>query len=152
MSRAGGNILESVAIVGVIDPDAYGTGDQTSTIIDMRYWREVSAIMMAGTLGTDATLDITAATSAASNMGSPTALSGASITALTEAGTDSDKQAQVRVTADDVAANGANHRYLQFTATLTAASSDYAVLIIGTPSRYAPVENFDLAAMDEAVQ
>jgi hypothetical protein len=152
MSRSGGNILEEVAIVGVIDPDAYGTGDQTSTVIDMRYWREISAIVMGGTLGTSATLDITAATSAASNMGSPTTLTAASITALTEAGTDSDKQAQVRVTQDDVAVNGANHRYIQFTATLTAATSDYAVLIIGTPARYSPVSEFDLTAVDELVQ
>lgn len=152
MSRAGGNILEEFALIGVIDPDAYGTGNQTSTIIDMRYWREIVIELLAGTLGTAATLDFTVATSAASNMGSPTTLSGVSPTALTEAGTDSDKQARVRVTADDVAANGEGHRYLQVTATLTAATSDYALTIHGAPSRYAPIENFDLSAVDEQVQ
>lgn len=151
MSRQGGNILEEFAIVATIDPDAYGTGDQTSDIIDMRYWREVSIDVYGGTLGTSATLDIAVSSSANSNMSSPTVLTGKSITALTEAGTDSDKQARVRVTAEEVAANGAEHRYIQVTATLTAATSDYAVAVYGSPARYMPTENFDLASVDEQV-
>lgn len=151
MSRSGGNILEEVAVVATIDPDAYGTGDQTSDIVDMRYWREISIIVMAGTLGTAATLDIAVSSSAASNMGSPTVLTGKSITALTEAGTDSDKQALVRITQEEVGANGVDHRYVQVTATLTAATSDYGVVVLGSPARYMPVDGFDLSSVDELV-
>ena len=148
---AGGNIAENVAILATIDPDAYGTGTQTTDIIDMRYWREVMFIVTAGDLGASATLDFSVAASAASNMGSSSSISGKSITQFTQAGTDSDKQAIVRVTAEEVAAIGIGHRYIQGTLTIGTAASDAAVIVLGVSARYQPVDAIDLASVDEIV-
>lgn len=144
-----GNIAENVAVIGTIDPDAYGTGDQTTDVIDMRYWREVAFIVMAGTLGTSATVDFVVKGDTASGGSYTTTITGKSITQLTEAGTDSDKQAIVRVTAEEAAAQG--YRYLRGTMSVGTATSDAGAIVIGTHQRYAPASGFDLASVDEIV-
>ena len=50
-------LSEQLAVVACIDPDAYTTGAATSDEIDMRYHDRVVFIVMAGTLGSSATLD-----------------------------------------------------------------------------------------------
>lgn len=146
---ASGNIAESVAIIGTIDPDAYGTGAQVTDVIDMLYWREVMFIVSVGDLGSSATADFAVASSANSDMSSSASLSGKAITQLTQAGSDSDKQAIVRVTSEEVGAAG--HRYIRGTLTIGTAASDAAVIVVGTASRYAPVDAIDLASVDEIV-
>lgn len=143
------NISENVAVLATIDPDAYGTGDQTTDVIDMRYWREVMFVVMAGTLGSSATLDFVVAGSAVVGMTSSATITGKSITQLTEAGTDSDKQAIIRVSAEEVAAQG--FRYIQGTLSVGTATSDAGVIAIGTHARYNPASDFDLASVDEIV-
>ncbi|MCA0455650.1 MAG: hypothetical protein LCI00_16865 [Chloroflexi bacterium] len=146
---AKGNIAEAVAICGVIDPDAYTAAAYTSSIVDMQDFREIAIIVLAGDLGASATLDCSVAGSAASNMSSSGALTGKSITQLTQAGTDSNKQAIIRVTAEEVAAQG--YRYVQATMTVATATSDAGLLIIGFPAHYSDAADFDLAAVDEIV-
>jgi len=146
-NHAGGNIAETVAIIATIDPDAYGTGDQNTDAIDMRYWREVAFVVMAGDLGSSATLDFVVNGDTASGGSYATAITGKSITQLTQAGTDSDKQVVVRVTAEEVAAQSL--RYIRGTMSIGAASSDCAVVVLGYGARYQPAENFDLATVDE---
>lgn len=148
---AGGNILERFGLIATIDPDAYATGAQTSDIVDMRYWEEIAVWVLAGDLGSSATLACTTASSANSNMSSPTTLTGKAITTLTDANTDSNKQAAVRITAEEVAANGTSHRYVQATMTVAVATSDCAAVIYGAPSAYAPVSGYDLSSVAELV-
>lgn len=142
-------VTETWAVVATIDPDAYGTGAQTGDVIDMLYWEEVMFVVLAGTLGTVATLDFAVYGDTASNGSFATLITGKSITQLTEAGTDSDKQAIVRVTAEEVAAQSL--RYLRSTATLAAATSDYGVIALGRAANYAPVSGYDLSSVDEVV-
>lgn len=142
-------LSEQLAVVATIDPDAYGTGDQTTDIIDMKLHRRVLFIILGGTLGTVATLDFLVKGSASSNMASPSNLTGKAVTQLTEAGTDSDKQALVEVTAEEVAAQG--FRYIQGTASLAAATSDYGLVAIADFSRYSTADENDLASVDEIV-
>lgn len=148
-STALGNIAQNVAVIATIDPDAYATGAQTTDVIDMRYWREVAFIVMAGDLGSSATLDFVVKGDTASNGSFATTITGKSITQLTEAGTDSDKQVVVRVSAEEAAAQG--YRYLRGTMTVGTATSDCAVLVVGTHMRYHPASGFDLASVDEIV-
>jgi hypothetical protein len=143
-------ILERYAIVGGIDPDAYGTGAQNSDTIDMKYWRRVAFIVEAGTLASTATLDGLVQGSAASDMSSPSTITGKTITQLTEAGTDSDKYVGIEVTSEEVMAQG--FRYIRFVATLGAAGGDYAVLAIGEPAHYSKdVTANDLSVVDEII-
>lgn len=142
-------ISERLAIVGTIDPDAYGTGAQNSDIIDMKFWRRVVFIVMAGDLGSSATLDFKVQ-SGDSTLSDAADLTGKSITQLTQAGTDSDKQVIVEVTAEEVAEAG--DRYIRGTMTIGTASSDCGVIVLGEPAHYTKdVTANDLSTVDEIV-
>ena len=51
------NPSDRAAVAGVIDPDAYSTGTQTTGWIDMGKFAAIMAIVQAGTLGASATID-----------------------------------------------------------------------------------------------
>lgn len=142
-------LAERLAVIATIDPDAYATGDQTSDVIDMRYWREVMFIVQAGTLGSSATIDFVVKGDTASNGSFTTTITGKSITQMTEAGTDSDKQAVVNVTAEEVAAQG--YRYIRGTLSVGTATSDAGVIALAAYPRYSDARDYDLASVDEVV-
>lgn len=142
-------LSEKLAVVSTIDPDAYGTGAQTGDVIDMTYHRRVLFIGMAGTLGSSATIDLAVYGDTASNGSFATLITGKSSTQLTEAGTDSDKQAIIEVTAEEVAAQGL--RYLRPTMTIGAATSDAGMIALADFSRTGPASELDLASVDEIV-
>jgi len=142
-------LSERLAVVATIDPDAYTTGAQNSDIIDMHLHRRVMFIVMSGDLGSSATLNFKVQGSAASNMGSPADLTGKVITALTQAGTDGDKQSIVEVTAEEVATQG--FRYIRGIMTVGVATSDAGMIAIAGNTRYQPANEYDLATVDEIV-
>lgn len=139
-------LSESLAVVACIDPDAYGTGAQSSDTIDMKYHNRVIFIVQAGDLGTNATIDFKVQESADGSTWSD--LSGKSITQLTQAGTDSDKQAIVEVAADEL---GSGKRYLKGVMTIGTAASDCGMIALADVSRYEPGAAYDLASVDEIV-
>lgn len=142
-------LTEALALVGTVDPDAYGTGAQNTDVIDMQNFRRVLFVVSAGTLGSSATLDFGVYGDTASNGSFATLITGKEITQLTEAGTDSDKQALIEVTAEEVGAQG--FRYIRGTATLGAATSNYGVVVLGAWARTNPASALDLASVDEIV-
>lgn len=143
-------MYERMAVVSTIDPDAYGTGAQTGDVIDMAIWRRVLFIVMAGTLGSSATLDFVVNGDTASNGSFSTQITGKAITQLTQAGTDDDKQVLLEVTAEEVVAQGL--RYIRSTATLAAATSDYGVIALAEPAHGTiDLVSNDLATVDEKV-
>lgn len=144
-------LSEELAVVATIDPDAYTTGTQTSDIIDMRYHKRVMFIITVGTLGSSATVDFTVFGDSAAAMGSEVALTGKVITQLTEAGTDSDKQAIVEVTAEELASQIVGGRYIRGKMAVLVATSDAGAIALADRSRYAPASDFDLASVDEIV-
>lgn len=150
MSTQSSRISERLAVIGTIDPDAYGTGAQNTDVIDMLYWRRVRFIVMVGDLGSSGTVDFIVNGDTASGGSYATAITGKSITQLTQAGTDSDKQVEVEVTAEEVAAQGL--RYIRGTMTVGVASSDSGVLVEGEPAHYsANVTGNDLTSVDEII-
>lgn len=144
-------MYERMAVVATVDPDAYGTGEQNSDVIDMLYWRRVIFVVLAGTLGSSATLDVQIEGDTDSGMATALAdITGKAITQLTEAGTDSDKQAIIEVTAEEVAAQG--KRYIRAECTLGTATSDYGLIALGEPAHGSiDVGAQDLATVDEKV-
>jgi len=140
-------LSEQLAIVSCIDPDAYTAATVTGDEIDMRYFRRVIFIVMAGTLGSSATIDFKV-TECASSGGSFTDLSGKAITQLTDAGTDDDKQAIVEVAAEEM---GAGMRYLKGSLTVGTATSDVGVIALADCARYKPANAYDLSSVDEIV-
>lgn len=139
---------QAVAVVATCDPDAITTDGDTTDIIDMMKFEQVMFVVMAGTLGSSATLDFQVNQSAASNMSSPAVISGAAITQLTQGGTDSDKQAIVVVKQSDLTAG---YRYIQGALTVGVATSDAGVIALGLYPTYGPASDYDLASVDEIV-
>ncbi len=144
----GKKLSEAVAVVACIDPDAYTTGAQTSDWIDMADFERVMFIVQAGALGTSATLNFKVQQSAAANGANPADIPGKEITELTEAGTDSDKQAIVEVAAAELTDG---YRYIAGVMTVGTATSDAGVIAIAASPNYGPASDYDLATVDEIV-
>lgn len=144
---------ERLAVVATIDPDAYASGTQLSDAIDMAYHREVMFIIQAGVIPSSGTYNFVVTESATSG-GTYTQITGKSITALTNAGTDSDKQVIVNVKASEM---GTGMRYLKGSLRMTgnAAANDAAVLALAGKSRFSDAVTStvygDLASVDEVV-
>ena len=142
-------LSEGLAVVSCIDPDAYTAAAYNGDVIDMKFFRRVLYIVQAGTLGTNATVDWVLKGDTASGGSYSTTITGKSITQLTEAGTDSDKQVVIEVTAEEVAAQG--FRYIRDTLTVGTATSDAGVIAVAAAMRYSPASDYDLASVDEIV-
>lgn len=144
------NILPSskVAVAGVIDPDAQAAGTVTTGWVSAAAYANFMAIVMAGTLGSSATLDakLEQATSAAGAGAKD--ISGKAITQLTQADTDNDKQAIINCRADELdVAN--SFAYVRLSMTVATATSDCGGLLLGLDARDEPVTQ--PTAVDEIV-
>jgi len=139
-------LSEQLAVVATIDPDAYSAGAQNSDSIDMKNFRRVIFIVLAGDLGTDATLDFKVQESADGSSWSD--LSGKAITQLTQAGGDSNKQAIVEVAAEELSSG---KRYVRGVMTIGTAASDAGMVALADTARYLPASDFDLSSVDEIV-
>lgn len=141
---------EGAAVVGTIDPDAYAASTVVSDYVDMTKFQEVMAVVMAGELGSSATLDAKLRQATDSSGTGVKDITGKAITQLTQAGTDSDKQAVIRVRSDELdVANRFTHVALSMT--IGTATSDAGAILLGFMSRYQPGNSYDLATVDEIV-
>ena len=145
---------EIAAVLATIDPDAYAAGAQNSDWVDMGLFDQVKAIVMAGTIGTGSTLDakLTQATSSAG--AGEKDITGKAITQLTQAGSDSDKQAIINCRAEelDVANDFRFVRLVQTGGTGSPATSvDHGAVLLGFGARYGPASDSDLASVAEIV-
>ncbi|MGL4553970.1 MAG: hypothetical protein ACRC33_22650 [Gemmataceae bacterium] len=139
-------LSELAAVVAAVDPDAYTAAAYDTDVIDMSRFERVVFIVMAGDLGSSATLDFKVqggATSAPS-----TDLTGKSITQLTQAGSDSDKQAVLEVSGEDLVSQDQGFRYIKGVMTVGTATSDCGVVALGM-AKNLPSTDFDLASVDE---
>lgn len=144
------NILPSdrVRVMGVIDPDATAASTVTTGYVSLADFGSVMAIIMAGTLGTSATVDAKLQQATDSSGTGVKDISGKAITQLTEAGTDSDKQAIINCRSEELdVANGFTH--VRLSITVATATSDVGGILLGLDARYEPVT--DATTVDEIV-
>lgn len=144
------NILPSdqAVLAAIIDPDAYAASTVTSGWVHMGTYEAIQAIVMAGTLGSSATLDAKLEQATDSSGTGAKDISGKAITQLTQAGTDSDKQAIINCRSEELdVANGFD--YVRLSITVGTAPSDGAGLVLGHYPRYAPAT--DATTVDEVV-
>lgn len=141
---------EKVAVLGTIDPDAYGTGTQGTDWVDMSKFDQVGFVVQAGEFQSGAKLDFKVQEATSIAGADAQDLSGKAITQLTEAGTDDDKQAVVNVKAFELSMND-GYRYVRGLLTVTIDAIDAAVLVLGVDPRYSPASNFDLSSVDEII-
>jgi hypothetical protein len=148
MSTPNSTFSDRVAIVGVVDPDAYaasGSYDKLTDAIDMSLWGRVAFIVAAGTIDATGTVDFKI-TECATSGGTYTDLSAKAITQLTA--TDDDKQQVVEVSTDEL---GAGMRYLKGALKTATAGSDAVVVAVGVDARNEPASDNDLASVSELV-
>jgi len=136
---------EKFAVVATVDPDALTAAQHNSDGVDMKLFESLSVILSVGTLGASATVDMDV-TSGSDNVTFGNTVK--SITQLTQAGTDSDKQVVVNVRAEDLTEGDS---FVRAEVTVAVATSDGAVVILGHNPRYAPASDNDLASVDEIV-
>ena len=139
-----------VAIVDVIDPDVYTAATYKTAWIPADQFQKFMAIIMAGTLGSSATLNASIVQATALAGTGEKAITGKSITALTQAGTDSDKQAVINLNSDELdIANGFNHIQLQIV--VAVATSDAGAMLLGMNKRHGKASSGDAGSVDEIV-
>ncbi len=139
---------ERVAVLATIDPDVYTAAAYTTDWVDLTKYKSAMAIVMAGTLGSSATLNGKLQEATDSSGTGNVDLSGKAITALTQGGTDSDKQAIINVRSDELSA-GFTH--IALVMTVGTATSDCGAIVLGLDPRHAPANENDLASVDEIV-
>lgn len=140
---------EIAAIVGTVDPDANGVGAVSSDWVDMAAFESIMAIVMAGTLGTSATLDAKLEQATDSSGTGAKDISGKAITQLVKASNDDD-QAIINCRAEDLdLANDFTHARL--TMTVGTATSDAGGIVLGFNAKRMPVDGEDLASVVEIV-
>lgn len=148
MSTSNSTFNERVAVVGVVDPDAYtasGSYDKTTDAIDMSKWNRVAFIVMAGDVEDTGTIDFKVTESDMSG-GSYTDVADKAITQLTT--DDDDKQAIIEVTAADLTDD---NRYVRGELRTATAASDVSVVALGLDARNEPAGAGNLASVAEVV-
>ena len=143
---------DNVAVVATIDPDVTTASTVTSDWVDMSDFHTILAVVLAGTLGTNATVDakLEQATSAAGAGAKD--ISGTDITQLTQAGTDqSDTQAVISLQSDALDVDN-GFQFVRLSITVGTATSDAGGIILGVAPRVGPATDNDLASVGEVLR
>lgn len=144
---------DRVALLATIDPDAYTAAAYTSDWVDVTKYKTLMAVIYAGALGSSATLNAKLQAADDSSGTNPVDLTGKAITELTEAGTDSDKQAIICLREDEInsQATTAGKQFVAVVMTVGVAASDCGAAIYGLDPTYGVASDNDIASVDEIV-
>lgn len=141
---------ERAAVAAVIDPDAYAAGTVTSGWVDMGDFEQIMAVVMAGDLGSSATVDAKLEQATDSSGTGAKDVTGKSITQLTQAGSDDNKQAIINCRGSELDMdNDFNH--VRLSLTVGTATSDAGGVVLGMSSRFEPASDYDSSTVDEIV-
>jgi len=142
---------EIAAIGGTIDPDVTVASTVTSDWMSMASFEMAMAFIMAGTLGTNATIDAKLEQATDSSGTGAKDVTGSDITQMTQAATDeSDNQAIINCRAEKLdVANGFDH--VRLSITVGTATSDLSGILLGLNAAVEPASDNDLASVGEIV-
>lgn len=138
-------LAESLAVIGVIDPDAYTAGTVYTAAIEMNRVNQLIAIVSIGEITGDGTVNFALQQSATSG-GSYTTITDK---AITEVVTTGDKQVVVSLDASEI---GTDKPFVKGNLTTAVAASDVGVVILGSTARYDPASDFDLGSVAEIIK
>jgi len=141
---------DRAAMAGIIDPDAYAANTYTTGWINMGKFERLMAIIMAGDLGTNATVDAKLQQAKDSGGTGAKDITGKAITQLTQAGSDDNKQAIINLRSEELDVSG-GFTHARLSMTVGTATSDAGAVVLGFDARYAPGSDSDLASVDEIV-
>lgn len=148
MSNA--NILPSnrAVLMATVDPDAYGAGTVTSDWVSLADFEYIQALVLVGEMQATSTVDAKLEQATNGSGSGAKDISGKSITQLTAAGSDDDKQVIINCRSEELDVTN-SFTHVRLSITTATAASDSAGLILGHNARYAPAT--DLASVDEVV-
>lgn len=154
MNISNANLLSSqqAAVAAAIDPDVTAAGTVTSGWVSMATFGALQALILAGTLGTNATVDAKLEQASDSDGTGVKDITGKVITQLTQAGTDeSDQQVVINVRAEELdVENGFTH--VRLSITVGTATSDIGGLLMGFYPRYGPASDDDAVSVAEIIE
>lgn len=150
MTQGTMNPSDRVAVAAAIDPDVTAAGTVTSGWVAMSDFEKIMAVVMAGTLGSSATLDAKLEQATDSSGTGAKDITGKAITQLTQAGTDSDKQAVINCRADELDVDN-SFTHVRLSITVATATSDVGGVVLGLNPRYGAASDSDATTVDEIV-
>ncbi|MGY4224337.1 hypothetical protein ACVMIH_001698 [Bradyrhizobium sp. USDA 4503] len=129
---------EKVVLAGIINPAANAAGTLTTNWVSMATFEELLAIIAAGALGVNGTIDAKLQQAQDGTGTGAKDIVGKAITQLTQAGTDkSNKQAQINVRAEELDRNG-GFSFVRLSMTTAVATSPSTAVLLGVSARYSP--------------
>lgn len=146
------NVLSSheIALVAKLDPVSQGAATVTTGWVAMADWWRIMAVLMVGALGTSATVDAKLQQATDSSGTGAKDVTAKSITQLTQAGTDSNKQVIINCDHEDLDIDG-SFNHVRLSVTVATAASLIAAAVFGFPARYGPGSDSDVATVDEII-
>lgn len=142
---------EQAAVLATIDPDVTTASTVLSDYVDASEFANYAAIIMAGTLGSSATLDAKLVQATDGSGTDVKDITDKAITQLTQASPDdSDKQSIINLKPEELdLANDFTHFALSVT--VGTATSDIGAVVLGLDPRYGPASDNDLASVAEII-
>lgn len=138
---------EVAAIVGAIDPDAYAANTYTTGYISMKLFRRFMAVVTVGDIVSTGVVNAKIIAYTDNAGGGAFDVPGAAITQMTEAGTDSNKQAVINFDTQALAGN-TEYTHFRLSVALTVAGADMGAVVLGFDPLYAPASDNDAATVD----
>lgn len=140
-------LTESLAVVGVIDPDAYAAAtDVLTEAIDMGNFTQLIAILSVGDIEDTATVDFSIQQSATSG-GSYTDITGKSADQLVTA--NDDKQVVINLDSSEV---GSEKPFVKVRLEVGTAAADAGVIVLGGDARYDPASDLDVGSVIQTIK
>lgn len=144
-----GKLSEMLAILETYEPVSANGANINMTGVNMANFDRVMFILQTGVLGTNATVDFRLQQSTAVG-GTYANISGKSITQLTQAGTDDNKQVVIEIKSDELDVSNAK-MFVRGQIDVGTAASLVSAIVLGQPTRFEPASTFNQAAVDEIV-
>lgn len=139
---------DQAVLIGIIDPDAYAAAAYSTAWVHMGTFEAVQALVLVGDFVATGVLNAKLEQATDGSGTGVKDITGKAITALTQAGTDDNKQAEINCWANQLDVAG-GFDYVRLTVTLTTAGADMGALLLGHYARYQPAA--DLTTVDEIV-
>jgi hypothetical protein len=147
---------EIVAVLGVVAPGSIAAGTVTSAWISARDFDRYMAVVIAGTLGASATLAAKIQIASDASGTGAEDCTGKSITTLTKAASQDDKQAVINIEPEDLVGSALSFKagtatHFRLSMTVAVATSAAAGVVLGVNGRIAPASNADAASVVQIV-
>lgn len=144
------NASAQVAVLGALNPVSQGAATVTTGWIDMQKWFRLLAVLSVGAMTTNGTVDAKMEQATSSGGAGAKDVAGTSITQLTKAGSDDNKQVEINFRQEDLDFNN-GFRYVRLSVTVATAASLLSAIILGLNPRYGAANASDAASVDEIV-